>query len=123
MKEFNISKIEYKRILGRNVYKQGDEGLTLFWGGAAFEINVRGREVYACLSAAYEGMESWVTVEINGVSVSRFVVDKEKRNYCLARNLNPEKENLITIIRDTQPLNEDCKSALFVNSIFMFWVN
>ncbi len=119
MKEFEISAIEHKRILGRNVYKQGDDTLTLFWGGSALEINIRGREVYACLSAAYEGMELWVTVEINGVSVSRFVVEKEKHNYCLARNLNPEKENLITIIRDTQPLNEDSKSSFFIHSILL----
>ena len=119
MKEFNINKITHKRILGRNVYKQGDESLSLFWGGAALEINVKAREVYACLSAAYEGMELWATVEINGVSVSRFVVEREKRNYCLARNLNPEKENLITIIRDTQPLNEDSKSSFLVHSILV----
>ena len=117
MKEFNISKIENKRILGRSYYKEGDEKLALFWGGSALEINVRGREVYACLSADYEGMELWVAVEINGAPVSRFVVEKEKRNYCLARNLNPQKENLITIIRDTQPLNEDSKSAFYVHSI------
>ena len=119
MKEYNISKINHKRILGRTVYNDDMDDLTLFWGGAALEINVKGREVYACLSAAYEGLELWVTVEINGVSVSRFVVDKEKRNYCLARNLNPENENLITIIRDTQPLNEDSKSAFFIHSILL----
>ena len=78
MKEYNISKINHKRILGRTVYNDDMDDLTLFWGGAALEINVKGREVYACLSAAYEGLELWVTVEINGVSVSRFVVDKER---------------------------------------------
>ena len=119
MKEFNINKINHKRILGRTKYTENMDALTLFWGGAALEINVKGREVYAFLSAAYEGMEIWVTVEINGVSVSRFVVDKEKRNYCIARNLNPEKENLITIMRDTQPLNEDSKSVLYIHSILL----
>lgn len=119
MKEFNINEIDHKRVLGRNGFDEARKEITLFWGGAALEVNVKAREVYACFSAAYENLEIWVTVEINGVSVSRFMIEKEKRNYCLARNLNPEKENLITIIRDIQPMNEDSQSVLTIHSVLL----
>ena len=83
MKEINISKIEHKRILGRNCYREGDETLSLFWGGAALEINVKAREVYVCLSSDYADHEQWISVEINGAPISRFMVNKEKTLYCI----------------------------------------
>ena len=43
MKEYKLNQIAHKRILGRNVYKNDDEALTLFWGGAALEVNKIGR--------------------------------------------------------------------------------
>ena len=117
MKEFTLNKIENKRILGRNVYKAQDEALTLFWGGAALEINVKAREVYACISTDYIDHEQWLTVEINGAPVSRFMLNKEKTWYCLARNLNPQKENLISIIKDVQPMSEDFKHSLVIHAL------
>lgn len=117
MKEINISKIEYKRILGRNCYREGDETLSLFWGGAALEINVKAREVYVCLSSDYADHEQWISVEINGAPISRFMVNKEKTLYCIARNLNPQKENLISIIKDVQPMSEDSVHWLLIHSV------
>ncbi len=117
MKEYKINQITHKRILGRNVYKDDDQELALFWGGAAFEINVKAREVYACFSSDYTDHEQWITVEINGAPVSRFMLNKEKTLYCLARNLNPQKENLISIIKDVQPMNEDPVHWLVIHSV------
>ena len=117
MKEYSLNQIESKRILGRNAYKNDDEELTLFWGGAALEINVKAREVYACFSSDYADHEQWITVEINGAPVSRFMLNKEKTLYCLARNLNPQKENLISIIKDVQPMNEDSVHWLVIHSV------
>ena len=117
MKEYSLNQIEGKRILGRNAYKMDDEELTLFWGGAALEINVKAREVYACFSSDYADHEQWLTVEINGAPVSRFMLNKEKTWYCLARNMNPEKENLISIIKDVQPMNEDSVHWLLIHSV------
>jgi lysophospholipase L1-like esterase len=117
MKEINISKIEHKRILGRNCYRDGDETLSLFWGGAALEINVKACEVYVCLSSDYADHEQWISVEINGAPISRFMVNKEKTLYCIARNLNPQKENLISIIKDVQPMSEDSVHWLLIHSV------
>ena len=117
MKEFNVSKIHHKRILGRNVYKNGDENLALFWGGSALEVNIKAREIWVCISTTYVNLEQWIAVEVNGAPLSRFMLNKEKTWYCLARNLNPEKENLISIIKDTQPLNEDSTHSLIIHAV------
>ncbi|MBO4532927.1 MAG: hypothetical protein J5726_04430 [Treponema sp.] len=116
MKEYKINKIENKRILGRNAYKN-DDALPLFWGGAALEVNIKAREIWACISTTYDNLEQWLAVEINGALVSRFMLNKEKTWYCLARNMNPEKENLISIIKDTQPMSEDSTHSLVIHAL------
>ena len=117
MKQYNIKTIKNKRILGRNAYDDSKEDLALFWGGSALEINIRGREAWACISADYDHLEIWLAVEINGALVSRFMLDHGKKWYCLARNLNPQKENLISIIKDTQPMNEDDVHSMVIHEI------
>ena len=112
-----MNQIAHKRILGRNVYKNDDEQLALFWGGAALEVNIKAREIWVCISTTYDNLEHWLAVEINGAPVSRFMLNKEKTWYCLARNMNPEKENLISIIKDTQPMNDDSTHSLVIHAI------
>lgn len=118
MKTYKINEIPYKKILGRNVKSAGkNESLNLFWGAAALEVKVKATEVWVELSSDYDNLEIWVAVEVNGFQISRFMVSKEKQLYCVARNLNPEKENLITIIKDTQPMPDDVKHSLTVHSV------
>ena len=116
MKEYKINQIEKKRILGRNAYKN-DDSLALFWGGAALEVNIKAREIWACISTTYDNLEQWLAVEVNGAQISRFMLNKEKTWYCLARNMNPEKENLISIIKDTQPMNDDSTHSLVIHAL------
>lgn len=118
MKTYKINEIPYKKILGRNIKSAGNnDTLNLFWGASALEIKVKASEVWVEISSDYENLEIWIAVEINGFQISRFMLSKEKKSYCLARNLNPEKENLITIIKDTQPMPDDKKHSLTIHSI------
>lgn len=117
MKEYKIHEIENKRILGRNTHDVSKGDLALFWGGAALEVNVKTREVWAYISADYDNLEIWLCVEINGAQISRFILEKGKKWYCLARNLNPEKENLVTLIKETQPLSEDTRHSLVIHEM------
>jgi len=120
MKNYKIADIKNKRILGRNSYRDAGENkdLCLFWGAAALEINVKASEVWIEASSDYDTHEPWLAVEVNGFPVSRFMLPKgEKKLYCIARNLNPEKENLISIIKDTQPMGDDPHHSLFIHSI------
>jgi len=118
MKTYKIDQIPYKKILGRNVKAAGqNEVLNLFWGASALEIKVKSSEVWVELSSDYDNLEIWIAIEVNGFQISRFMVEKEKKLYCIARNLNPEKENLISIIKDTQPMPDDVKHSLFIHSV------
>lgn len=118
MKTYKINEIPYKKILGRNIKAAGEkESINLFWGAAAVELKVNATEVWAELSSDYDNLEIWIAIEVNGFQISRFMVSKEKRNYCLVRNLNPQKENTITIIKDTQPMPDDVKHSLSFHSI------
>lgn len=115
MKSYKINEIENKRILGRTAFYKNS--LALFWGASALEINVHAKEVWINVSSDYDTYESWIAVEVNGYQTNRFMAPKDENWICVARNLNPEKENLISIIKDTQAMNGDNHHALFINAI------
>ena len=119
MKSYPVKDIKQKRVLGRNV-KGGvceDGAVRLFWAGSALELSVKATEVYANISSNYDYHEIWIAIEINGYQVSRFIAPKKPTLLCIAHNLNPEKENLISIIKDTQPMPGDVKHELKITSI------
>lgn len=118
MKTYKLNEIAEKRILGRNVKNaEKSELLALFWGASALEVCVKSSEVWVNFSSNYDNSEVWIRIEVNGSFVSRFIAPKEKTWICVARNLNPQKENLISIIKDTQAMSSDEHHSLFINEI------
>ena len=119
MKNYPVKEIKNKRILGRNVSGGvcADGAVRLFWAGSAFEVCVKATEVWARISSDYDVHEIWLAVEVNGFQISRFMAPKEQTLICLARNLNPEKENIITIIKDTQAMPGDVRHELKIDEI------
>ena len=118
MKKYKINEIENKRILGRAIENVGKENdLCLLWGSSALEINVCAKEVWVCLEQNYDTFENWVSVEVNGFQISRFIAPKEATWICISRGLNPENQNLISIIKDTQPMADEAHHALFIKGI------
>lgn len=117
MKTSKINQIENKRILGRTVSGSECESLPLFWGASALELNVKAKEVWALISGNWTTHEPWVAVEVNGYQTNRFIASKEASWVCIARNLNAEKENLISIIKDTQAMAGDGEHVLFIHEI------
>lgn len=120
MKEFALKEIKNKRILGRNVCDAGmtDKPLALFWGASALELNIKAKNLWVKFSSDYDVYESWVAIEVNGYQTSRFVVPKGEPVWiCVASNLNPQKENLISIIKDTQPMPGDSKHSLLIHKL------
>ena len=118
MKSYKISEIENKRILGRTTPIEKDNPLTLFWAASALELNVKSNEVYILISSNYERNEPWVSIYVNGRPISRFLVEKgDPKWVCIAKNLNIEKENLISIYKDTQPMSDDKTHSLFIHEV------
>lgn len=119
MKKYNLSEIPC-RILGRNIEKAGknNQPLALFWGASALELNVNACEVWVKISADYDVNEPWLAVEVNGFQMSRFMVQKGEPYWvCVARKLNPQKDNLISLIKDTQPMPGDLKHSLMIHEV------
>ena len=114
MKEYKINEMKNIRLQGRNG-RTAEGSVVLFWAAAAIEVNVKATEVWAHISADYENLEIWISVEVNGAQIQRIMLPKEPAWICLARNLNPQKENLISIIKDTQPMPGDNKHILKVD--------
>lgn len=118
MKKYNIHQIQDKRILGRTDISNKNAPLPLFWSAAAVEINVKATEVWVKLSSTYNSNEPWVAVEVNNSFTNRFLVPSGEPVWvCIARGLNPTKENLISIIKETQAMPDDDAHALFVHEI------
>ena len=119
MKNYLINEVKNKRLLGRNVAGGicKDGAVRLFWAGAALELNVKAREVWAEISCNYDLHEIWLAIEVNGFQISRFIAPKRPTWICLARNLNPEKENHISIIKDTQPMPGDSLHELKITGL------
>lgn len=118
MKNYKLNEITAKRILGRNVPNVNQlEKISLFWGGSALQINVKAKEIWVKVSSDYNQHECFLAVEINGYQTSRFVVPKEPTLICIAKNLNPQKENIISFIKDTQPMPGDNQHSLLIHEI------
>lgn len=120
MKAYKLNEVSYKRLLGRNVVgaENTTDALPLFWGASALELQVKSAEVWVKFSSDYDTSEPWVAVEINGFQASRFMIPKGfSQWFCVARGLNPENENLITIFKDTQPMSGEGKHSLFIHEI------
>lgn len=119
MKNYPINEIKNKRLLGRNVSGGicKDNAVRLFWAGSTLEVNVKAREIWAEISCNYDVHEIWIAVEVNGFQTSRFIAPKRPTWICLARNINPEKENLISIIKDTQPMSGDVLHELKISAL------
>lgn len=118
MKEYYPFDITQKLIQGRlpkGLYKQ-DSSLPLFWGGTALEIKVKSQEVWAYVSCDYDCHEPWLCVMVNGYVVSRFIPPKKNPQWvCLVRNLSGE--NIISIVKDTQPIFGDKMHSVFIHKI------
>ena len=116
MKSYKINQIDYKRIIGRNVVDAEKKSeLNLFWAASALEVKVRAKEVRAVIESDYEDQEIWISVYINHSEISRFMVENNgEKNICLARNIDPSRENVITIYKETQPMPGDKKHSLVI---------
>ncbi len=119
MKNYPINQVKNIRLLGRNVAGGfcKDGAVRLFWAASALEVNVKAREVWAEISCNYDFHEIWLAVEVNGAQITRFIAPKRPTWICLARNLNSEKENLISIIKDTQPMAGDQLHELKITAL------
>lgn len=117
--EYKMNEVPHFHIMGRTSKAAGKNGnpVPLFWSGSQLEVKIKSSEIWALVESDYETHEVWLCTWINGRPVSRFMAEKGKSWVCLARNLNPEKENLIGLMRDTQAMSGDGKQIFTIHGV------
>lgn len=104
-----LAELPQVRILGRTT---GTDAVNLFWTGSGIELEFTGSELWLDLNADYDTMEPWLAVELNGVQISRFPVNKGKSKVCLFRGMTAGKAKRVRVLKEVQAMNGDPQHLL-----------
>lgn len=116
---------ELKRITMDNseICKNGrgkvtDGRFPMFFTASGIEFMLRGSELWVELSSDYSDHESWISVLLNDVRISRMMVPAGKQKFCVLRNLNSEVIKRVRISKDTQAMKDDTGHFLSIDAIY-----
>lgn len=115
LKQYSLSKLDNLKLIGRTSGELSP--LSLFWTGSGIEFNVKASELWVELEADYNYHEPWITININGANVSRQMITSGRKWLCVFRGMNNETIKNITILKETQALNEDDNSRLQIHRL------
>ncbi len=110
-----MNEVKNLHILGRSPMQEG--AISLFWTASGIELRTTASEIWAELEGDFSTLEPWVSVWINGAMVSRFIVEKGRRNYCLFRTLETVAPYTIRLLKETQVMSGDDDHRLILHSI------
>lgn len=100
-----LAEVQHLKIHGRTTGELAP--LTLFWTGSALEVNVRAAELWLEVESGYDHHESWISILINSVPVSRQMVNAGRHWICVFRGMNAERVKNIRIVKEVQAMNGD----------------
>lgn len=103
-KTVSVAALPQVRVLGRTT---GTDVINLFWTGSGIEMLYTGSELWVEVNADYDAYEPWLSVELNGVQISRFPVNKGKSEICLFRGMTAGKPKHIRILKEVQAMSGD----------------
>ncbi|MEK3878409.1 SGNH/GDSL hydrolase family protein [Paenibacillus sp. FSL M7-0420] len=110
-----LTEIKHLKIHGRTTGALNP--LTLFWTGSAIEVNLRAAELWLEVESGYDHHESWISVLINSVPVSRQMVNAGRHWICVFRGMNPELVKNIRIVKEVQAMSGDPGSYLQYHAV------
>lgn len=99
-----IGELPQVRVLGRTT---GTDVINLFWTGSGIEMIYTGSELRVEVNADYDAFEPWLTVELNGVQISRFPLNKGKNEICLFRGMTAGNPKHVRILKEVQAMHQD----------------
>lgn len=100
-----LTEIRHLKIHGRTTGALNP--LTLFWTGSAIEVNLRASELWLEVESGYDYHESWISILINSVPVSRQMVNAGRHWVCIFRGMNSETVKNIRIVKEVQAMSGD----------------
>lgn len=105
------------KTFGRVPAFSEDGSLEVFWTGSGVEFAGYFSAAWIELESDYETYESWASVFVNGAWIARFILEKGRRWYWLARGMNASKAQSIRVLKDTQAMGDDPVHSLAIRSI------
>ncbi len=114
LRKNSLSQLPQVRALGRHA---GRDPLTLFWTASGIELNFTGSELWVDFFADYEQVEPWVSVELNGVWLSRFAVNPGESRMCLLRGMTPGTAKHVRLLKDVQAMHDDPAHLLQITGL------
>jgi lysophospholipase L1-like esterase len=100
-----LAGIEHLKIHGRTTGELNP--VTLFWTGSALELNVQASELWIEVESGYDQYESWISVLINSVPVSRQMLNAGRYWICVFRGMNRDTVKNIRIVKEVQAMSGD----------------
>lgn len=110
-----LEEVKEIKVLGRTTANR--KPLTLFWTGSGIECNVRASELWVEIEADYDSYEPWMSVVINGVYVSRRMLNKGREWICLFRGMNQEIVKNVKVLKEVQAMSGDEKHCMQIHAI------
>ena len=109
-----LTELPQVRALGRHA---GEGPLTLFYTAAGIECLFTGSELWLSLNADYSLYEPWISVELNGVWISRFPLNRGRSEVCLFRGMTLGTPKHIRVLKEVQAMHDDPKHLLQVTGL------
>lgn len=118
MAELKKITMENPKIRKNGRGKVVDGRFPMFFTASGIEFMLKGSELWIEFSSYYYDHESWISVLLNDVRISRMMVPAGKQKFCVLRNLNPEVVKRVRISKDTQAMKDDTGHFLSIDAIY-----
>ncbi|GAS84151.1 SGNH/GDSL hydrolase family protein [Paenibacillus amylolyticus] len=115
LKIYDLTELPYLKVHGRTTGELSP--LTLFWTGSAVELNVQSSELWVEVESGYDIYESWISILINGVSVSRQMITAGRYWICVFRGMNTNVVKNVRIVKDVQAMSGDPGCSLQFHAV------
>lgn len=115
LKIYELTELPYLKVHGRTTGELAP--LTLFWTGSAVELNVQGSELWVEVESQYDMYESWISIVINGVPVSRQMLTTGRYWVCVFRGMNAGVVKNVRIVKDVQAMSGDSGCSLQIHAL------
>lgn len=113
--KYSLEEVENLKVHGRTT--RCISPLTLFWTGSGIELNARGGELWIEVESNYEINEPWMSILINSVPVSRFMLTKGRQWICVFRGMSENVVKNVRIVRDVQAMSGDPNNCMQIYAV------
>ena len=115
LKTYSLEEADNIKIHGRTGKEKNP--LTLFWTGSGIECNCKASELWVEIESSYSVHEPWISMYVNGASVSRQMLPKGRYWVCCFRGMNPEQVKTFCLLKETQAMQADPDHCLQIHGI------